>query len=201
MGAVRCLGGGCREARACGTPRRGGKDDPAPGVADVCHGRAGPPALRHRRRALLSLHSNGYINIISPATCPVTDILMTLCGARAAPGRDVHRARGPARAGASPGASRTWDSTLQGGQGDILGGGKALGQRPRTQPVFSLGDPGGQESLPEVDPNISGCTVRSACGSRGSMPDLCVCSQALAPRKTLPLAFTRTSTLQSHGSE
>lgn len=91
-------GGGCRDARARGTPRRGGRDDPAPGVTDVWRGRAGCPALRHRWRALLSLRSNGYINIISPATCPATDILMTRCGARAAPGRDTHggrRGRGP----------------------------------------------------------------------------------------------------------
>lgn len=149
---------------------------------------------------MLSLHSNGYINIISPASCPVTDILMIRCRARTAPGKDLHSVRGPARAVASLGAGSTRQSPPRGAPGEYLGG-KALGQTPRTQTVFSPGAPWSQEPLPEMEPHILGSPIQSMCGSLGSVPEPGTHSQTLAPRKTLPLAFTQASILQTHRSE
>ena len=89
----------------------------------------GPPALRHRRRALFSPHSNGYINIISPASCPVTDGLMTRRSARAALGKDTHRVQGLAWAGVSLGAGRARQSPPGGVRGTFEGSKRSASPR------------------------------------------------------------------------
>lgn len=165
--------------------RQGEGGDPGLGVGNAC----GAPRSASRQPALCSSRSNGYINIISPASCPVTRLLTTRRGARAAPAKDVHSVRGPVRAGAGQSLA---EPTLRGDQGDIWRV-KALGQTPRAQRFSALVLLGARNSSLSRVPYFG--------GSPGSAPEPGARSQALARGKTLPLAFIQSSTLQTLRSE
>lgn len=119
---------------------------------------------QQQRRALFSLHSNGYINIISPASCPVTDILMIQCRAQ--------------HMGTSTGRGLTWSrqNPPQGGLGGYVGG-QSPWPDPKDSGCFNAGS---QEPLPEMNPYIPGYSV---CHSMGSMSEPGTRSQTLPPRK------------------